>query len=53
MTVQNLRDPLLSLRRGSGGRPGATRARQHQNHDDLRQGDQGGQGPGCRCLGEG
>ena len=44
-------------RAGEHGRPGGcrktTRPRQRQNHDDLRQGHQGGQGPGCRRPGEG
>ena len=50
MTVQNLRAPLLSLRRGSGGRPGATGACQGQDHDYLRQGDEGGQGWAADAL---
>ncbi len=45
--------PVSGQRRRHGNRPGATRARQHQDHHDLCEGDQGGQGPGCGRSGEG
>ncbi len=45
--------PLPGQRRRLGGRPGAVRVRQNQDHDDLRQGHQGGQGSCCGRPGEG
>ena len=48
-----LRHPPVAGQRGRpGGGPGAARPRQHQDHDDLREGCQGGQAEGGPRLGE-
>jgi len=52
LSAQLCDSPVSGQRRRPGNRPGATRTRQHQDHHDLREGHQGGQGPGCAHPGQ-